>query len=87
MIDDLESCGKPVTTKMVSALIKAHCNIGDIAGALKAYYDTCHFAAPRKAVLGLVLEKCIITDDKINIGPGTYSMCVCIITVNIFLLY
>ncbi|XP_065892621.1 uncharacterized protein [Dysidea avara] len=69
MIDDLESCGKPVTTKIVSALIKAHCNIGDIAGALKAYYDTCHFAAPRKAVLGLVLEKCIITDDKINIGP------------------
>jgi len=73
IIDSLESSSKHhVFTKIVSNLIQAHHNNLDIAGAVKAYYDTRHLAAPRQSVLGHILQKCVTTNDKINIGPGTY---------------
>ena len=72
VIHNLESTRQQVTTRMVSNLIKAHDNNDDIAGALKAYYDTCHLAAPRLSVLGYILDKCVVNNDKVNIGPGSH---------------
>jgi len=85
LIRDFEITGETVTTKMVSDLIKTHANNGDIAGAVKAYYDTCHLATPRQSVLRLVLEKCVVANDKINTGPGEFISCVCITILSVCL--
>jgi len=70
-IDEMEKNGISINSNIVSCLIRAYCNNGNITGAINAYYQTFHLASPKKSVFRSLLDKCVANKDKINADLGT----------------
>ena len=70
VINEMEKNRVPVNSNIVSCLMRAYCNKGDIAGAINAYYQTSHLALPKKSVFRSLLDNCIANKDKINAELG-----------------